>query len=237
MDMPKKSTPEEIRLRFDRDVERFSNLQTAQSSAVDAPLVLELIAITAAALHPQASQMLDIGCGAGNYSLRMRQLLPGLGFTLIDLSRPMLDRALERLSPSSAEAIQGDIRDVDLDSQRYDFAVAAAVLHHLRADEEWRHVFRKVHASLKPGGSFWIADLIDYGIPQVREVMWRRYGEYLAALKDEAYRDHVLAYVAKEDSPRPLAFQLDLLREVGFTAVDVLHSNSCFAAFGAVKAG
>jgi tRNA (cmo5U34)-methyltransferase len=32
-----------------------------------------------------------------------------------------------------------------------------------------------------------------------------------------------------------LLFQLDLLRQAGFTQVDVLHKNVCFAAFGAVK--
>jgi hypothetical protein len=37
-------------------------------------------------------------------------------------------------------------------------------------------------------------------------------------LKDEAYRDHVFAYVEKEDTPRPLLFQLDLLRQVEFFA-------------------
>jgi len=30
-------------------------------------------------------------------------------------------------------------------------------------------------------------------------------------------------------------FQLDLLRSVGFKEVEVLHKNSCFAAFGAIK--
>jgi tRNA (cmo5U34)-methyltransferase len=36
---------------------------------------------------------------------------------------------------------------------------------------------------------------------------------------------------------RPLfqLFQLDLLRQVGFAQVEVLHQNVCFAAFGAVK--
>jgi tRNA (cmo5U34)-methyltransferase len=43
--------------------------------------------------------------------------------------------------------------------------------------------------------------------------------------------------VEHEDSPRPLLFQLDLLRKVGFAEVDVLHKNSCFATFGAVKRG
>jgi tRNA (cmo5U34)-methyltransferase len=65
--------------------------------------------------------------------------------------------------------------------------------------------------------------------------MWNRYGEYLASLKDEEYRDHVFSYIEKEDTQRPLMFQLDLLREVGFGTVDVLHKNSAFAAFGAVK--
>ncbi len=54
--------------------------------------------------------------------------------------------------------------------------------------------------------------------------------------KDEAYRDQVFVYVEKEDTPRPLMFQLDLLGEVGFSQVEVLHKNVCFAAFGAVKA-
>jgi tRNA (cmo5U34)-methyltransferase len=47
----------------------------------------------------------------------------------------------------------------------------------------------------------------------------------------------VFAYIEKEDSPRPLTYQLDLLRRVGFSGVDVVHKNSCFAAFGGVKGG
>ena len=81
----------------------------------------------------------------------------------------------------------------------------------------------------------WLFDLVESSIPAVQQLMRRRYGEYLTRFKDEAYRDHVFAYVEKEDTPRPLLFQLDLLRQVGFAQVDVLHKNVCFAAFGAVK--
>ena len=75
----------------------------------------------------------------------------------------------------------------------------------------------------------------DLTAEESQELMRQRYGEYLTRLKDEAYRDHVFAYVEKEDTPRPLLFQLDLLRQVGFSQVEVLHKNVCFAAFGAVK--
>jgi tRNA (cmo5U34)-methyltransferase len=66
-------------------------------------------------------------------------------------------------------------------------------------------------------------------------MMWARYGQYLEGLGGTAYRDKVFAYVEKEDSPRPLTWQLDLLRRVGFAQVDVLHKTASFAAFGAVK--
>jgi tRNA (cmo5U34)-methyltransferase len=46
----------------------------------------------------------------------------------------------------------------------------------------------------------------------------------------------VFAYVEKEDTLQSLVFQLDMLRQMGFDRVEVLHKNLCFAAFGAVKA-
>ena len=235
-----KSTVEEIRQRFDGEIERFSNLETGQLATVDSPLAMALIAEVAAATTPQATSVLDVGCGAGNYTLKLLERLPNLNVTLIDLSQVMLDRAVERLRPvtgSSIEAIQGDIRRIDIGGQRYDIILAASVLHHLRDDSQWRSVFVKFYEALRPGGSVWIFDLIESSIPEVQATMHRRYGEYLAQLKDEAYRDQVFAYIEKEDTPRSLMFQLELLREVGFSTVEVLHKNTCFAAFGAIKPG
>jgi tRNA (cmo5U34)-methyltransferase len=234
-----KSTVEEIRQRFDADVERFSNLETGQSATVDAPLAMALVAEAAAATTPHARHVLDVGCGAGNYTLKLLESLPNLDATLIDLSQPMLDRARERVSRATSGRIttlQANIREARLPDGGFDIVLAAAVLHHLRTDQEWRDVFTALHRALRLGGSVWVFDLVESSMPAVGRLMRRRYGEYLTGLKDEAYRDHVFAYVEKEDTPRPLLFQLDLLRQVGFAQVEVLHKNVCFAAFGAVKA-
>jgi len=126
---------EEIRRRFDNDVERFSNLETGQSATVDAPLVLDLIAESASALAPGARSLLDVGCGAGNFTLRLLDRLPDLEVTLIDLSRPMLDRARQRVGAAQAGGItilQGNIRELDLGESQFDIVVAAAVFHLLR---------------------------------------------------------------------------------------------------------
>jgi tRNA (cmo5U34)-methyltransferase len=234
-----KSTVQQIRERFDKDVERFSNLEIGQSAQIDSPLALDLVAHSAAATAPNATTLLDVGCGAGNFTLKLLQRLPNLDVTLIDLSRPMLDRASERVRVAKSgpiTALQGDIRDLALGECRFDIIVAASVLHHLREESEWQAVFKKFHTALRPGGWVWIHDFIEHSHPAVQALMWERYGAYLTQLKDAAYRDHVFAYTQQEDSPRSLMFQLQLLRSVGFEQVEVLHKNNCFAAFGAMKA-
>jgi tRNA (cmo5U34)-methyltransferase len=236
--MPDKSTPEEIRARFDADVERFSNLETGQTATMDSQLVLDLVTRAAAAATPGARRLLDVGAGAGNYSLKLLQALPGLDVTLLDLSRPMLDRALTRVSAATGggvSAVQLDVRDYDPGRERFDVILAAAVLHHLRGEAEWQAVFARFFAALRPGGSVWIADLVSHDVPAIQALLWARYGDYLLAQQDAAYRERVFGYVEQEDTPRSLTFQLDLLRAVGFAQVDVLHKNGPFAAFGAIK--
>ena len=233
-----KSTVEQIRERFDNDVERFSNLETGQSATVDAPLSLDLIAKAAAAANPLATAILDIGCGAGNYTLRLLQELPIVDVTLVDLSQRMLERAVARIRPVASgevKAVQSDIRALDLGESQFDIVIAAAVFHHLRDEGEWDQVFSKCHSALRPGGSLWISDLIQHSHPGIQETMWGRYGDYLTGLRDSAYGDQVFAYIEQEDTPRPLLFQIDMLRKVGFRDIEILHKNSCFAAFGAIK--
>ena len=151
----------------------------------------------------------------------------------------MLDRAAQRVSAATSGRIttrQGDVRQLDLGADQYDIVLASAVLHHLRTDAEWHDVFAALHRALRVGGSLWIFDLVASTVEGIERLMSDRYGQYLVQLKDAAYRDEVFAYVEREDTPRPLVFQLDLLRRVGFSQVDVLHKNICFAAFGGVKA-
>lgn len=238
MNMMKKSTIEEIRARFDQDVERFSNLDTGQLSTIDAQVSLELITEAAKRIVPHANHVLDIGCGAGNYTLKMLSKLPHLHCTLVDLSLPMLQKAEERVklvTQGKVTCIQEDIRLAKLDDHGYDIILAGAVLHHLRDDEDWESTFTKLYHLLKPGGCLMISDLITQENSILNEYTWERYGDYLEALVDKEYRQKVLAYVDKEDSPRSMSYQLELMKKVGFSSTEILHKNMCFGAFGGIK--
>lgn len=237
-DYSQKSTNDEIKARFDNDVERFSNLDTGQLTTIDAPLTMELCTEAARYVNPNATELLDIGCGAGNYTLKMLSKINNLNCTLNDLSMPMLQRAKERVSAQTVgkvTIIQEDMRNLDLADNHFDIILAAATLHHLRDDADWELVFDKLYKTLKPGGSFWISDLITHDSPPLTQLFNKNYSDYLENLGGPEYRQKVLEYVAHEDTPRSVNYQLGLLSKVGFRQVEVLHKNSLFAAFGGIK--
>lgn len=237
-DYSKKATNQQIRERFDNDTERFSNLETGQQTTIDAPLTMELCTEAAKYANPHATELLDIGCGAGNYTLKMLGKVPGLNCTLNDLSMPMLQKAKERVTPQTGGTItliQDDMRNLNLPDNQFDIVLAAATLHHLRDDDDWELMFNKIYRTLKPGGSFWVSDLITHDSEVISKLFEDKYGDYLETLGGPEYRRKVLDYVNYEDTPRSLNYQLALLAKVGFTSVEVLHKNSCFAAFGGIK--
>ena len=233
-----KSTIEEIRERFDNDVERFSNLDTGQLSTIDATLSLELITESAKRFAPAAENLLDVGCGAGNYTLMMLSKISDLNCTLVDLSKPMLDKALARVSEKTGgkvEILQSDIRHAELKENHFDIILAGAVLHHLRDNNDWENTFAKLFKLLKPGGCLMISDLIAQDTDALNAYFWEQYGDYLENLGGKEYRQKVLEYVEKEDSPRSMSYQLDLMKREGFSKVEILHKNLCFGAFGGIK--
>lgn len=236
--LEEKSTTAEIRARFDQDVERFSRLETGQQATIDAPLVLDLVAQTSAMHLRPHDTVLDIGCGAGNFTLRVLQNVNPLHCHLVDLSQAMLVRAEERLREfgiASVYTYQSDFRTLSFGESSFDCILAGAVLHHLRDDEDWKFAFKLFHTWLKPGARIYVSDLAYFEVPDAQQVMWNRYGEYLESLGGKEYRSKVFDYIDKEDSPRSLPFQLDLLKSTGFSNYDILHRNSVFACYFGVK--
>jgi tRNA (cmo5U34)-methyltransferase len=164
--------------------------------------------------------------------------MKNLNCTLVDLSKPMLDKAYDRVlqfTEKKAEIIQVDIREIHLMEDHFDIILAGAVLHHLRDDEDWEFVFRKLFNTLKPGGCLMISDLITQDIETLNQYIWEKYGDYLENLGGREYRQKVLDYVSKEDSPRSLNYQLELMKKIGFSHTEILHKNLCFAAYAGIK--
>jgi tRNA (cmo5U34)-methyltransferase len=233
-----KSSTSEIQERFENDVERFSNLETGQVSVIDAPIALEIGTEAAKRLVPQAKNLLDIGCGAGNWTLKLLGKIPGMNCTLLDISGAMLDKAVERASGATSgtvSAVHTDIRAAELGENTFDVIIASASLHHLRTDDEWEAVFAKIGRALASGGCFVVSDLVVQNAEALTELTYQGWARYLEEAGGASFRDKILELSKKEDTPRTVNYMAFLLQKNGFVNVESLHKNMCFATICAVK--
>lgn len=233
-----KASIDTIRQNFDSQVERFSNIETGQTTAIDSPLCMELIAQAAKNSTPKAHNILDLGCGGGNYAVKLASFFPVANFSLVDISSNMLQAAHKRVSETTngqVTIMQGDYRELELGENQFDIITAGTTLHHLRENEEWKLVFKKVFQALKPGGSFWINDIVISETDEINDMML---SGWLSILKKQVSEEEVNTYMNRyesEDTPQTLNYQLDLMKDIGFSKTILLHKHFNFVAFGGIK--
>ena len=64
--------------------------------------------------------------------------------------------------------LQGDVREIELGKDRYDIVLAAAVLHNLRDEADWKFVFKKTYNAISLNGSFWISDMVFHDLTRYK---------------------------------------------------------------------
>ncbi len=107
---------------------------------------------------PSATKLLDLGCGTGGHAFPFLRL--GYDVQGVDLSPPMIERALRRrseLPPDEARRVgfaHGDIRDF---RSQHDFDAVVSLFHvisYQTTTTDLDKAFRTARAHLKPGGVF-----------------------------------------------------------------------------------
>lgn len=233
-----KSTVEDIKTKFDQLANDYTNLETGQTTALDSPLCMEVISKAASSYNPNAKSIMDIGCGGGNYIVKLTNILSNVDVTLVDLSENMLKTAAARVKEiisGQVSTLQGDFREVDFGIDKFDIVTAATTLHHLRTDEEWELVFSKIYKALKPGGSFWITDVILHENYEIDTFMHQGWYDSIETLHGIEKLNWTKEQYRIEDTPQTLNFQLEMMKKVGFKETHILHKHFCFATFGAIK--
>ncbi|MFQ5611741.1 MAG: class I SAM-dependent methyltransferase [Anaerolineae bacterium] len=153
------------------------------------PGVLE--ALLAAGGIDAASQVLEVGCGTGNYIIALNALA-GCACWGLDPSQEMLARAQNR--SDAIDFQQGRAEALDFAANSFDLVFSVDVIHHVERHPAY---FREAHRVLKPGrklctvtDSEWIIrhrqPLAAY-FPETVEVELRRYPR-IAVLRDLAAR-------------------------------------------------
>ena len=99
------------------------------------------------------SRVLDAGCGTGNFSIKLAR--KGLEVVGIDVSRPMLKQAREKVQTTDAELEisfrKMDAKDLDFSEGSFDNAFSMATIEFI-PDEDKKDFVQELLRIVKPGG-------------------------------------------------------------------------------------
>ena len=184
------------------------------------------IAAAQAAEWPgQNPSILDIGSGTGLLSALLLEKYPLASLTLMDISENMLAIARQRFSGNDHVIhTVGDYRYEKI-GQSYDIICSALSIHHLDHEEK-RKLYARVYSALNPGGVFVNAEQVTGDTSEQPKRYMDYWDDYVhnGPLPEEE-RKNALQRRDTLDKMEKLSVQLDWLRAIGFSDVDVRYKN------------
>jgi len=209
----------------------------------------EMLGAIARCIPETAEQILELGCGTGELSLKVLERCPQVRLVAVDYSPRMLTAAQAKLQAAGygervtwVEADFGDWalgeRELLPDSEmQLDACVSSLAIHHLSHEMKLK-LFQRIHRQLKSGGCFWNADPTPPEAEQLAGAYQTAREEWTAQQGTSV--DAVRARMGSGDSHghsshdhlESLTAHLSLLTQAGFHSLDVPWKYYGQAVFG-----
>lgn len=180
--------------------------------------------------------VLDLGCGTGSLSHKIKDIFPNAKFTIVDISEKMLGIAVNKIKPENiVQTCNSDFYEF-IFPEKYDVIVSSLALHHMITDDDKIKFYSKIFDSLKAGGAFYNADVVLGQNKHLNDKYMQHWIEYMSrsCSQDEINNKWLVSY-EKEDRPSRLVNQLEWLSEIGFKDVDIVWKYFNFAVYGGLK--
>jgi len=104
------------------------------------------------------SYILDLGCGNGNGTFRLRKSINESGFIYgLDLTEKMITKAKANNTFDNVDFIKGDIHSLPFNKNYFNAIISNCVINHSLNKKQ---VFSEIYRVLKPGGYFLIGDVM-----------------------------------------------------------------------------
>lgn len=174
--------------------------------------------------------IIDLGCGTGTVALAIKKQFPHSTVTCLDLSDKMIELAKSKLKDyPDIHYITADFYEFEF-FRKYDAVVSSLALHHLITNEDKQSFYRKIAGGLNSGGVFINADVVLGSNKNLQERYMMKWVDFMRrnCSMDEIQNKWLVNY-RKEDSPANLETHFALMREEGFSEIDVLwkYYNFC----------
>ena len=168
-------------------------------------------------------KLLDLGCGTGNISKKIKERFPNSMISCIDIAENMIQMAKIKLENyNDIEFFTGDFSEVDFE-EKFDVVVSSLALHHIKTDHDKKNFYNKIYNVLKRGGVFLNSDYVLGSNHNLNRIYRKKWIDFmLLNLSEKEVKEKWLLKEMEEDFPASLINHLKWLDETGYTSVDVV---------------
>lgn len=187
------------------------------------------------ALPKDGKQFLELACGTGILTTRIRKTHPDAALTCIDRSPAMLAIARQKPDVAGATLLEGDVLNPWPDGS-YDAVVSTFCIIAFDQDVQ-ASLLRRMHNTLRPGGICITGCSVRPKTAEEEQHLLREWETFMqdAGLDPkEIQRQRESWDTAGDHIPTPDAFR-ELLKEAGFNHIRCPYSQGLYAVFVGVR--
>lgn len=169
--------------------------------------------------------VLDLGAGTGALSEAILRHEAVGAIMLVDVDPEMLDQARARLERFRSRARFREQSFLD-PLPACDAVAASLALHHIPEMADKGMLYRRIHASLRPGGVFVNADAVMPSDPPGRNAGYAFWAAHMVSrgIPEERAWQHFAEW-AEEDTYQPIELELAAMATAGFEAEIAWHEG------------
>ena len=179
--------------------------------------------------------IIDLGSGTGALAAAILDAHPDARVKLVDIDPAMLEAARARVAKHGARA---ELVHASFDAAlpACDAVVASLALHHVPELDRKRALYARIHEALRPGGVFLMADATTHEHGREHDVIYKIWRAWMADKGiGNAEADILFAKWAGEDRYYPLAVELSLLADAGFSRPDCFWKYGPMTVYGGFR--
>jgi len=175
-------------------------------------------------LPTAAESILELGCGTGNFTLKLAARFPGSRLTLVDAAPQMLEATKERLGPRPASFVTTTFEELTFEPRSFDLITSSISLHHVR---DKAALYSALRPLIRAGGTLRFADQLAGGTEANHAVNWARWLEFCRRPGNcsEAEVASLLDHASAHDHYTSLVEHFRLLEKAGFKNLDCVWRN------------
>lgn len=181
-------------------------------------------------------RVIDLGCGTGTLSLKIKEKYPNAMITCLDIAKDMIE--LSKLKLRDYEDVTYKVRDLHdyrFDGA-YDLIISSLALHHLKGDQNKKNFYKRIFDHLKPNGVFYNLDVVIGTNDFFEKINLSNWVDFLLKSFDlEEIENELLPNYYHKEIPTQLIKQITWMNEIGFQKVDVFWKKFHYAIFGGLK--